>query len=52
LAGQPLHIENPEAVELANELARRSGKPVEQVIVDALRHEKERTNPRQLLWRR
>jgi antitoxin VapB len=32
-----LHINNPEADRLAQELARRTGKPVEQALIDVLR---------------
>jgi antitoxin VapB len=46
MADQVLHIESAEAVQLANELSRDLGKPVEQVVVDALRNEKQRKNPR------
>jgi antitoxin VapB len=34
-----LHIENPEADELARQLAERTGEPLEDAVVRALRHE-------------
>ena len=42
----PLTIDDPEAVELANSIARRTGQPIEKVVVDALRAESKRVGPR------
>jgi antitoxin VapB len=37
----PLNIKDPEAYQLASEIARHTGKTLTRVVVDALRHEKE-----------
>lgn len=37
----PLNIKDPEAYELASEIAQHTGKSLTRVVVDALRHEKE-----------
>ncbi len=37
----PLNIKDPEAYELASEIARHTGKSLTRVVVDALRHERE-----------
>jgi hypothetical protein len=42
MATTPLHIEHPEAWQLATQIAQHTGKTLEQVVVDALRHESER----------
>jgi antitoxin VapB len=42
MAATPLKIDDPEAFELAREIADRTGTTVTQVVVDALREKKER----------
>lgn len=37
----PLNIKDPEAYELASEIARHTGKSLTRVVVDALKHERE-----------
>lgn len=37
----PLNIKDPEAYQLASEIAHQTGKSLTRVVVDALRHEKE-----------
>lgn len=44
----PLTIDDPEAVELANSIARQTGQPIQQVVVDALRDEYKRVAPRKV----
>jgi antitoxin VapB len=41
----PLNIKDPEAYQLASEIAQLTGKTLTRVVVDALRHEKERLKP-------
>lgn len=42
----PLNIKDPEAHQLASEIARHTGKSLTRVVVDALRHEKEALKPK------
>ena len=37
----PLNIKDPEAYQLASEIARHTGKTLTRVVVDALKHERE-----------
>lgn len=37
----PLNIKDPQAYQLASEIARYTGKTLTRVVVDALKHEKE-----------
>jgi hypothetical protein len=41
----PLNIKDPEAYRLASEIAELTGKTLTRVVVDALRHEKQRLKP-------
>jgi hypothetical protein len=41
-SGMKLHIDDPEAIQLANEIADQTGTTPEQAVIDALRHAKER----------
>lgn len=41
----PLNIKDPEAYQLASEIARHTGKTLTRVVVDALKHEKETLKP-------
>ena len=36
----PLNIKDPEAYQLASEIARHTGKTLTRVVVDALKHER------------
>ena len=45
MAATPLNIKDPEAHRLASEIAESTGKSLTRVVVDALRHEKERLTP-------
>lgn len=45
---KPLNIKNAEAYLLASEIAEHTGKSLTRVVVDALRHERERIVPRKL----
>jgi len=45
---KPLNIKDPEAYELATDIATHTGKSLTRVVVDALRHEKLRVVPRTL----
>jgi hypothetical protein len=46
----PLNIKDPEAYQLASEIARHTGKTLTRVVVDALKHEREalRTGPQEI----
>ena len=44
----PLNIKDPEAYQLASLIARQTGKSLTRVVVDALRHEKDRLVPRNI----
>ena len=41
----PLNIKDPEAYQLASEIAQHTGKTLTRVVVDALKHEKEALKP-------
>jgi antitoxin VapB len=41
----PLNIKDPEAYQLASEIAQLTGKTLTRVVVDALKHEKEMLKP-------
>jgi antitoxin VapB len=41
----PLNIKDPEAYQLASEIAQLTGKTLTRVVVDALKHEKEALKP-------
>jgi hypothetical protein len=41
----PLNIKDPEAYQLAYEIAQLTGKTLTRVVVDALKHEKEALKP-------
>jgi hypothetical protein len=41
----PLNIKDPEAYQLASEIARKTGKTLTRVVVDALKREKEALRP-------
>lgn len=47
-----LNIKDPEAHRLASELARRTGKSITRVVVDALRHETSRYPNKVIDWGR
>jgi antitoxin VapB len=47
-SSKPLNIKDPEAYQLASELARLTGKPLTRVVVEALRHELARQRPRRV----
>ena len=41
----PLNIKDPEAYQLASEIAQLTGKTLTRVVVDALKHEKQALKP-------
>ena len=43
---KPLNIKDPEAYQLASEIAQFTGKTLTRVVVDALKHEKAALKPR------
>ena len=45
MATIPLHIDDPEAYELASDLASRTGRPLADVVIQALRDARQRAVP-------
>ncbi len=48
MVSTPLNIKDPEAYELARQIADHTGKSLTRVVVDALRQEKDRVLPRRV----